>query len=412
MGIDHGHLFQKQDRQRMRSDQINYDYFEGRDEDELASLETGFSKPLRHVFPRLELLGFSMESVKQDYERAARDSREQNEQMLDWHLPRKFADFASFVTFTRNFKLNDLSSTISSDGCDEAKKRIRERFGNRELIEHLPFFDPVDDDPYSEITYFVSLFSFLDPYSTLRLLAENDANLDVPVTWHYGPLVNSGWESEEAFKPCARRDETFLIATEGSSDAHILQHALDLLKPDIADFFRFIDMSESHPFPGTGNLHKFAKGLSQIDVHNQLVLLYDNDAEGRAMFTRSCALKLPDNMRIAVLPDLEALSTFPTIGPGGIHTMNINQRAAAIECYLDLEGEKTPDALVRWRNLIKDTNTYQGSLENKRLFMKAFLDLRPNTFEASKYDTSKIFCVLEMLVGVCISIAEDIGKHP
>jgi hypothetical protein len=33
-----------------------------------------------------------------------------------------------------------------------------------------------------------------------------------------------------------------------SSDVHILKHALALLRPRIADFFRFIDVSESHPF--------------------------------------------------------------------------------------------------------------------------------------------------------------------
>ena len=42
--------------------------------------------------------------------------------------------------------------------------------------------------------------------------------------------------------PHARRTQTFLIATEGSSDVHILKQALALLRPGIEDFFRFIDV--------------------------------------------------------------------------------------------------------------------------------------------------------------------------
>ena len=60
--------------------------------------------------------------------------------------------------------------------------------------------------------------------------------------------MQAGWATEREFVPHARRTETFLIATEGSSDVHILKHALALLRPGIADFFRFIDVSESHPF--------------------------------------------------------------------------------------------------------------------------------------------------------------------
>jgi hypothetical protein len=102
----------------------------------------------------------------------------------------------------------------------------------------------------------------LDPYSVLRLLAEAKANEDAPVVWQYGPLVQAGWTTEREFVPHARPSETFLIATEGSSDVHILKHALALLRPGIADFFRFIDVSESHPFSNTANLVKFAEGLA------------------------------------------------------------------------------------------------------------------------------------------------------
>ena len=106
---------------------------------------------------------------------------------------------------------------------------------------------------------------FLHPYSILRVLAACPMNANAPVDWQFGPVVCSGWADERQFLAGARRTQTFLIATEGSSDTHILERAFSLLRPGLKDFFRFIDMSEGHPFPGTGNLVRFARGLAKID---------------------------------------------------------------------------------------------------------------------------------------------------
>ncbi|MBL1406509.1 MAG: hypothetical protein COC00_011040 [Rhizobiales bacterium] len=410
MGMNHGHLFQEKDRRRFQSDQIDYDYFKDKDEDdELAAMEIGFIKPLRDVLPRLELLGYSLARVKQDYERAAEDSAEDNRLTTEIGIPKtdKSVDFETFLSFIREFAIKDLDTTAIFDLDEVGQTKIRGRFNRREVVEKFPFFDPNEDQAYSELSYFGGLVGFLLPYSILRVLAENPDNLSVSVTWQYGPLVEAGWEKPDLFNPLVRRRETFLIATEGSSDAHILRHAIDLLRPEMSDFFRFIDMSDRHPFPGTGNLHKFAEGLCKIDVHNQLVLVYDNDAEGRYTFMRTQKLGLPDNMRVALLPDLEEFKLFPTIGPDGQGEMNINGRAAAIECYLDLTSPKTPDPVVRWSKFFSDLDAYQGVLESKGQFMKAFLNLRSETMGTSGYDFSKINCVLDALYWECVSIAEN-----
>ncbi len=409
MGIDHGHLFQSDDQKRFHSDQINYDHFKDRDDSELAEMEMGFVKPLGDVLPRLELLGFSLSQVKRDFERATEDSNEMKQMLSDLETPVSgdSVEFETFLAFISEFAINELDDTAHFDRDEEANAVIRGRFGNRDIVEKLPHFNSYEDHAYSERSYFGGLLDFLHPYSILRVLAENSNNLEIPVTWQYGPLVTGGYVTEEIFVPSARRQETFLIATEGSSDAHILRHAIELLRPEMSDFFRFIDMSERHPFPGTGNLHKFAEGLSKIDVHNQLVLVYDNDAEGRATFQRTQGLSLPKNMRVAMLPNLPAFEKFPTVGPDGMRDMDINGRAAAIECYLDLSSTKTPEPKVRWSSYIKDVEAYQGSLENKTQFMKSFMKLRADKLADSDYDFSKIKCVLDMLYCECVSIADS-----
>jgi hypothetical protein len=57
-GIDHGSLYQEKDRKRIRSEQINYDYYVENGEDP-GPMEMALSRPLSDVVPRLELLGFT-----------------------------------------------------------------------------------------------------------------------------------------------------------------------------------------------------------------------------------------------------------------------------------------------------------------------------------------------------------------
>jgi hypothetical protein len=196
-----------------------------------------------------------------------------------------------------------------------------------------------------------------------------------------------------------------LIATEGSSDVHILNHAIKLLRPDVADFFRFIDVSERHPFSGTGSLVRFAEGLAKIDVQNKIVFLFDNDAEGVEAFREICRFKLPPNMSTLVLPELDEFRQFPAKGPDGIRSSDINGRAAAIECYLDLNLPQYGSASVVWKNYKKESDVYHGALEYKESYAKAFFDQTAETIRGGQYNVSKIERVLDALIDDCSRLA-------
>lgn len=271
------------------------------------------------------------------------------------------------------------------------------------MVERIPKGVDHDDLAWSERSYFGSVINVLDAYFMLQIFAQNPANLESDVVWQYGPLVRNGWAQTSEFFGLARRRETYLIATEGSSDAHILQHALALLRPEILDFFRFIDVSERHPFSGTGNLVKFAEGLAKIDVHNQTIFVFDNDAEGVDAFQKVRGLSLPANMKAMVLPHLDEFTAFPARGPEGEHMAEINGRAAAIECYLDHRLKDYPAPRVRWTNFKAEMQTYQGALEHKESYAKAFLRLKPDG--VGDYDTAKLATVLEAVVAECVSMA-------
>jgi len=242
----------------------------------------------------------------------------------------------------------------------------------------------------------------------LQVFSLNPANADAEVIWQFGPIVNAGWAERDNFRPNARRSQSILIATEGASDARIISRALELLRPDVRDFFRFIDVDERHHFWGTGNLVKFAEGLLRIDVHNQVLFVLDNDAEGVDAYRKLQGLSLPPNMRSMVLPELDEFRNFPARGPEGVNACDVNGRAAAIECYLDLNLKEYPAAQVVWSNYKKDVDAWQGALEHKESYMRHFLEQTRGGIAAG-YDTSKLTPLLDAILAEGSRLAAATG---
>lgn len=158
-------------------------------------------------------------------------------------------------------------------------------------------------------------------------------------------------------------------------------------------------MEEGYPFSGTGNLYRFVQGLISIHVLNNVVVLFDNDAEGVASYQRCCQLNTPNNMSIITLPNLDEFRNFPTIGPEGTGFSDINGRAASIECYLDLKDK----GVIRWNSYNSHINEYQGVIEEKDHFKRKFLNQR--SFDKN-YNYKNIKEVLDLIVATCADMAE------
>lgn len=404
-GWDHGSLFQEKDRsvrpvRRSRS---------GNDDDVDTTRE--FRRRLGEVLPRLDLLGFTLDRAHREYARLASSWVECRRELDDGdeHNPLDPMTFAEFRGFIARHPLAKLNTRFVSLHNEQKRARLAQRFGGEAEIGKIPRMDCEEYPDWSEAALFGGLINILHPYFTLRLLGEVPANRRCELIWEYGSLVDAGWAAESDFEPSARRRETFLIATEGSSDVHILQRALQLLRPDVSDFFRFIDVTESHPFSGTGNLVKFGEGLVKIDVHNQILFVFDNDAEGVSASRRLARLRFPPNMRVLVLPDLNEFRTFRTRGPEGPMIADINGRAAAIECYLDLCLKGRTPAQVLWKSHREDLDVYHGALEFKESYVKHFLEQGPKAVERRGYDFSKLAIVLDHLIKACSELSAEVS---
>lgn len=207
-------------------------------------------------------------------------------------------------------------------------------------------------------------------------------------------IVENGWAKiDEIVKPLSLTKK-ILIVTEGSSDSFIIKKTIEILYPDISDFFRFIDMQENYPFTGTGNLYNFCSGLMKIGVENKILVIFDNDTAGNEKFDKLMALPQMRNLLITKLPDSPLFDYTNTVGPQGFSFENINGTAVAIECFLDF-ASCNMEPIVRWTNYIDKMQKYQGALINKDDYVRAF---KKANLLNGEYNTTKLVMLINYLL--------------
>lgn len=394
MGIDFGHLFQDSDRTRRKMEEINYEYYAANPE-EIADLEISelaFSRTLGRMVPRLELLNHSLEAARTEYQAVLAEAVEMAS-FSDASENAAFLTFEEFCQLACRYPLEVLKGAYIEDDT-VALGRFA---ADAEEFARLPS-DPYGNMYYSEKSYLSSNLCILSAESMLRVFALNPANFDIEVVWEFGPLVSNGWASIDEFQAGVRRAQRVLVATEGASDARIIERGLEVLLPDVVDFFNFVDLEERHHFWGTSNLVKFAEGLLRIDIQNKVLFIFDNDAEGVAAYRKLGALNFPANMHSMLLPELEEFKNFAARGPEGVGQADINGRAAAIECYLDLDLPNYGPAQVLWSNYKKDVDAWHGAMEFKESYQRHFYNQNSESLRNGPYDSSKLKLLLESLV--------------
>lgn len=400
MGIDYGFLFQDGDLCHRKSDAINYEYYDQHPEekDELLEAEELFVRPLSRILPRLNILGFTLESARAEYQ-AVVEARVDLDSYIDTQENKyEYLTFEEFCDLACCYQLSTLNNTYIEYSTPDRDTLSQGRLAaDIELFNRIP--GTLDSDNYwSESSFMADQMCILSAESMLQIFGLNHANLDVEVTWEFGPLVSAGWAQRDYFVAGARLKQKILIATEGASDARIIQRSLNLFRPDVADFFNFVDNVERHHFWGTGNLVKFAEGLLRINILNKVLFIFDNDAEGIDALQKIEKLKLPANMRAIHLPDHEEFKKFVTYGPDGENISDINGRAAAIECYLDLHLDQYPSAKVIWSNFKKDIGVWHGVLDFKESYSKHFYEQKDDELKNGSYDISKLSILLDSLI--------------
>jgi hypothetical protein len=157
-----------------------YEYYEKQGED-LTAAEMAFIRPLKDVEQRLELLGFSIERVRREYESVAESWRLERVTLLD-DVTQPLPDLMSFAEFRQFATEHALESLDKTHEPDASEEKIRGRFAEIEF-DRIPKYQSSDFPGYSERSFFSGLLDVLNPYSMMHLLADTKATENVPIIW-------------------------------------------------------------------------------------------------------------------------------------------------------------------------------------------------------------------------------------
>jgi len=123
-GIDHGPIFQEQDRKAVKSDQLDNDWYEKEGEDPTPS-EMAFKRQLRDVAPRLELLCFDSERVRREYDAVVQNWLEERQSLQDEEdgpVPDAMS-FVEFMEFVNAHPLDRLDDTFIQAQTTQATRK-------------------------------------------------------------------------------------------------------------------------------------------------------------------------------------------------------------------------------------------------------------------------------------------------
>jgi hypothetical protein len=213
----------------------------------------------------------------------------------------------------------------------------------------------------------------------LRIIV-NEVSDDEVVILDVTDLFDGGWLNEDMTTTPTWRAALDLspgppiVITEGRYDAHVLQNAVEILKPHLAPYVRFLDYDLGNE-GGASAAVKMLKSFASAGVWNRIVAVFDNDSAAYEAVMNLRGAKLPDHYSVMHYPDFELANAYPTLGPQGSTTMNVNRLAGSIELYLGRDvltgddGDLTP---VQWKGYMSKVHAYQGEVINKGAVQRRF----------------------------------------
>lgn len=332
------------------------------------SCETG------KVSDRLNVMGFTLRRVREEFETGRRAKLENYESWAeedsdsqwfteDWNLVKGI----SFDAYVSAFK------KVINEGLRPAPFDNHKGVGLDRIVKYILNYN----EEY--------LFGFFG--TDVRLLLRTACDL-VPknsrVVQDITELVHASYymETEPVCENATRaltaghpENSPRIVLTEGSTDAAILRDALAVLYPHLAEYYSFLDFGSSRSPGGAGYLVSVVKAFAGAGITNRIVALFDNDTAAREAVRILGSVSLPSNIVVRHYPDLEILRSYPTLGPGGLVSLDVNGLAGSIELYLgedilrEDQGSLVP---VQWKGYSETLKQYQGEVLQKARLHSAF----------------------------------------
>jgi hypothetical protein len=273
----------------------------------------------------------------------------------------------------------DVYAALSDFSYDEWKRRLKTI-----LATPYSYFQPEYIDETDKIMRDGGGLAFGEDLIIIRAML--DALPDVKeVILDITDLIHAGWidpddpicrtrRASDA-QPRSILQPTVIIA-EGSTDIRALRRSLERLYPYLLDYISFFDYEAANPDGGASYVVKFLRAFSAARIATSILAVFDNDAAGLEACITAEGLDLPDNIKVTILPDIEIARSYPTLGPQGMHEIDVNGTAVSIEIFLgrhnisENNGSLIP---IVWGSYNNKVQLYQGSIRDKSLPLDRFL---------------------------------------
>ncbi len=323
--------------------------------------------PIGIVRDRLELSGYTLSTAKSAFATCMHAKAEQ------------YSEYAAQGDEDFWKPQIALLNSLDADQWLSAMRRIGEADLAEPKSRHGPFDGTLVDYMLKHDWYG---YSSIDLKVPLRLAIEICTESDNMV-YDLTDLTSGGYYSaEDDFVALASSwtaaehaaTSKIIILTEGRSDRWIISESLKILYPHLFDYFTFMDFELARVEGGTGALAGMVKSFAGAGIANKVLAIFDNDTAGESAIRTLNQISLPTNIRIMRLPIFEALCDYPTIGPSGMTTMDVNGMAASIELYLgaDTLSEDGKLSPVQWTGYDTACKKYQGEVLNKKRIHERF----------------------------------------
>jgi hypothetical protein len=280
------------------------------------------------------------------------------------------------------------------------------------LLTYVPFERDYGD--YTKLAPLMNLWEDFDPRWLLRALLEA-CDPDDEVLLDLTDLELGGYLAAYDFDPQTAATVMFSLAllhgtpavviTEGTNDAEFLKTAIEIRRPHLANFVRFYDFGVVAG--GASVALNTVKSFAAAGVNNRVIVLLDNDTAAREALRGLRNVNLPGHYAIAHYPASDLAANYPSTGPTGSHTGDVNGLAGSIELYLgkDVLADPATGNLrpVVWGPRIAALDAYQGEVAGKGAIHDAFrakaAAARQNPAVVAAQDWSGLDAVLDALMG-------------
>jgi len=348
------------------------------DEDD-QQVDVGYAAPGWKVRDRLEVMGFTLEATRREFEAGIADRIEELRAWSEgdpatealWKNDLDILEVLSFESWLRTFaslvvrRLYSWNLTAWSENPEPAQVTPLERYMLEDHHELVIGF------PVADIRYLIRAAIEACGSDTI---VEQDLT-GVVHAGYYGLHEQVAHEAREGLLNDFPANARIVVLTEGITDRHALEGALKLLYPHLVEYYAFMDFEGASVAGGAGPLVATVKAFAGAGIANRTVALFDNDTAARVALRGLIRVQLPPNIRVLTYPRLPLAENYPSMGPNGLSEMDVNGLAGALELYFGEDvlvrddGSLTP---VQWRGYEAAVQGYQGELMDKAALQGAF----------------------------------------